>query len=126
MKYSRVLALTAILALFLPLTASAKSKNEGNMQLTDPVQIGSTQLKPGSYKVEWSGNGPAVKVNFLKDNKTVATTKGKIVNRKQASPYDDVVLGPTANNQKTIDEIDFSNRKEALLITPNTMAKSHK
>lgn len=120
MKASRMLALLATIALFFPLTASAKSKNQGTMQLTDPVQIGSTQLKPGTYKVEWSGKGPAVQVNFVKDNKSVATTKAKIIDRKEASPYDDVVLAPTANNQKTINEIDFSNRKEALLITPTS------
>jgi hypothetical protein len=108
-----------VLALLLPLSGLAES-NGGTIQLASPVQIGGTQLKPGTYKVEWSGTGPAVQVNFLRHNKTVATAQGKIVDHQRPSPYDDVVIGPLGNTQqKTISEIDFDNRKEALLISPN-------
>ncbi len=80
MKYIKYLG-GAVLAglLALPVTAFAKDKNEGNLMLSAPVQVGSTQLQPGSYKVEWQGSGPAVNVDILQDNKTVVTAAAKVV-----------------------------------------------
>jgi hypothetical protein len=82
------------------------------------------RLEPGTYKVEWNGAGPTVQINILQGNKTVATTSGRIVELQRPSSYDDVVLKPVANgNVKTIDEIDFNNRKEGLRLTPNMVSQ---
>jgi hypothetical protein len=51
--------------LCLPLTAFAKEKNEGRPQRSDAVEIGSTRLQPGTYKVEWKGAGPGVQVKLI-------------------------------------------------------------
>jgi hypothetical protein len=117
MKCRSLLCLLAGLALLLPVAAVAKDKDQGKVQLANPVHIGTTQLKPGTYKVEWSGNGPVVNINFVRNDKTVATTSGRVVHLKKASPYNAVVVNTKA---KTLDEIDFSNRTEALRIAPNT------
>jgi hypothetical protein len=129
MNVSNYLAIFAaiILAiiLFLPVAAFGREKNEGNLRLPDPVEIGSTRLQPGTYKVEWSGSGPAVHVSILQGKKTVATTSGKILELQRPSSYDDVVLKPVpSRNLESIDEIDFSNRREALRLTPTLV--SHK
>lgn len=123
MKFGRYFALLASLALLLSASAFAKAKDEGKMQLTDPLVVGSTHLKPGSYKVEWNGNGPEVNVNILHDGKTVATTPAKVVNHPTASPYNAVVTKPGRNKTAHLAEIDFSNRKEALVLQPKTMAQ---
>jgi len=111
--------------LFLPGLAIAKQqKNEGKLQLTDSVRIGTSQLKPGNYKVEWDGAGPMVKVNYLENHKTVATSTGKIIDLKKPATEDSYVLKPLKNGKaKTIEEIDFSNRTQALRIQPQTFAK---
>lgn len=64
-----VIAFTAIF-LFLPLTAFARSKDTGSLSLFSTAKIGTTQLKPGNYKVRWDGNAGNVNVNILERNKT--------------------------------------------------------
>ena len=125
MRSLRFVALITGFALFLPGLAIAKQqKNEGKLQLTDSVRIGTSQLKPGNYKVEWDGAGPMVKVNYLENHKTVATSTGKIIDLKKPATEDSYVLKPLKNGKaKTIEEIDFSNRTQALRIQPQTFAK---
>ena len=57
-----VLTLTCLLGL--GGSARAARGNARSVEISDVVQIGSTQLKPGNYKVEWQGTGPAVQVSF--------------------------------------------------------------
>ncbi len=116
-KYLGGAVLAGLLAL--PVTAFAKDKNEGNLMLSAPVQVGSTQLQPGSYKVEWQGSGPAVNADILQDDKTVATAAAKLVAYTEG--YDAVVTGPAAGDpQKTaIQEIDFGKQKEGLQLIPS-------
>ncbi|MGA7294670.1 MAG: hypothetical protein WBW53_16350 [Terriglobales bacterium] len=97
--------------------AKKTNKNEGSFTLPDTVRIGSTDLRAGDYKAEWKEEtGGAVKVDILQHGKTVATTEGKLKELQQPAPYNAVITKPLNNNAKTIDEIDFSNRKQALVL----------
>ena len=120
MRSVKSLTIIGTLALLLPLAAFASSKDQAKIHIVDPVQVGSSHLNPGVYEVQWSGNGPAVQVNFLQHHKILASTQGKVIDHKTKSPYNDVVVEPMASNshQKQIQEIDFNNRKEALVINP--------
>jgi len=73
MKHLNYLVLLSALALLSPLHALARDKDQHSVNIPESVQIGSTTLTPGSYKVEWQGAGPAVQVEFLRYGKTVAT-----------------------------------------------------
>jgi hypothetical protein len=121
MKYGKYLALMAALAFLLSSAAFAKTKDEGSMQLTDRAQVGSTQLKPGSYKVEWNGTGNQVNVDILRHGKTIATVPAKLVQHANPSPYNAVVTDPGKNQVAHVREIDFSNRREALVLMPQGM-----
>jgi hypothetical protein len=121
MRTAKNLFLLAGIAMLLPLSALAKDSNEGKFTISEPAQVGSTQLKPGDYKVQWDGSGDAVQVKILQGKKTVATTSGKLVNHDQASPYNAVIL-KGASGEKAINEIDFGNRKEALVLTDSQMS----
>ena len=58
MKFVRAFSLIAAFTLLVPALAAAREKNQGKVQLPDPIQVGSTQLMPGDYKVdEWNGTG---------------------------------------------------------------------
>lgn len=116
-KYLGGAVLAGLLAL--PVTAFAKDKNEGNLMLSSPVQVGSTQLEPGSYKVEWQGSGPTVNVDILQDNKTVVTSPAKVVTYSEG--VDAVVTGPAAADPQktTLQEIDFGKQKEGLRLMPS-------
>ncbi len=110
------MVLPLALALLVPFDAIARPKNEHNVIIPQSMQVGSTQLKPGSYKVEWDGTGPSLQVSFLKNGKTVATTEGKMVEQDKPSPYTEVVCD-TAGKTARLEEINFRGKKEMLVIT---------
>ena len=115
MKVSRFLALSFALAMLLPVMVYAKNKgNQATVNVPDRVQVGSTVLQPGTYKVEWTGSGDNVQVTFLQHNKTAATASAKLVENKDASPYTSVVTESGPNQQKQLVEIDISNSKQVL------------
>lgn len=116
MKYANYIAAVAIMAFGLSLSAVAKDKDSGNFTVDDTVQIGSTQLAPGNYKAEWSGPANALKIDILHNGKPVATTAGKLKDLQRPAPYSAVLVKPTAQSQKTLSEIDFNHRNEALIL----------
>ncbi|MGA8540904.1 MAG: hypothetical protein WB566_15480 [Terriglobales bacterium] len=115
MKHFKYIALLSTLALLFPLAALARDKNEHSVDVSDRVQVGSTQLNPGKYKVEWQGTGPQVEVTFLRNGETVATVPGTLKMNDNQVTMDAVVIGTANSNVKTLQEIDFGHQKEALV-----------
>jgi hypothetical protein len=120
MKSMKYVALLAVVASSLTLGAFAKDKNEGKFTLSDSVQLGSTQLKPGDYKAVWEGTGPDVQVKILQGKNVVATTPAKLVDN--ASSQDSVSLGNT-NGTKTLQEVDFRGSKKGLVFDSTVTAQ---
>jgi hypothetical protein len=116
MKFVQYFASFAMMALVLSVSAFAKDSHSGKFTVSDPVQVGSTQLAPGNYKAVWNGPANDVKINIMQNGMTVATTEGKIQTLQQASPYDAVMTKTLDNNTKKLDEIEFGNRTEALVL----------
>jgi hypothetical protein len=109
-------ATLSLLTVALATVTFAANKNEGNFTLADTVRVGSTELSAGDYKAQWQAeSGSTVKVEFLQNGKTVATAEGKLKDLQQASPYTAVTTKSASNNVQQIDEIDFNNRKQALV-----------
>jgi hypothetical protein len=115
-KYS---GLALVLLLLIP-AAFAKDKPEHNLKLDQTVQVGSAQLQPGKYTVEWQGTGHAVPIKFLQDGKTVLSTTGQVVERDKPAQADEIMMRKTNTNQERLEELDFGHRKEALLFAPAT------
>ena len=115
MKYANYLALLATLTVLLPLGALARDKNEHSVNIAESLQVGSTQLKPGKYQVEWQEAGPAVRVTFMLHGKTVATASATLKTNQSQVTHDDVVFQRMGNNKGLLKEIDFSRHKEALV-----------
>jgi hypothetical protein len=118
MKYLKYLMLSAMFTLLIPASGFARTKDQGTMTLAEPAKIGSAELQPGTYKVEWNGTGPTVHVNIMQHRNTVATATGMLTTNDKAVSQDAVVLEPATNNSSTkqIAEIDFAKHKEALVI----------
>ena len=74
LKYALLLA-----AFSLPALAA---KNSQTVTLTDPVEVGSTQLPAGNYKVTWTGTGSNVQVTIAEKGKTSVTVPAKLVDAK--------------------------------------------
>jgi hypothetical protein len=121
MKRIRYTALLSVLALLSTVSAFARDKNQHSVEIPDSVQVGSTQLQPGSYKVEWQGTGPEVQVSFVRDGKTIATAPGTFKANDSHVVQDDIVTDTTSANTKTLKEIDFSHNKESLVFEQGGM-----
>ena len=115
MKCVKCFALISALTLLFPLSMWARSKNQHSVDILDSVQLGSTQLKPGNYKVEWQQAGPSVQVEFVQNGKTVATASGTLKTNDPQVTQDDLVIQTTSANKRVLKEIDFSHQKEALV-----------
>lgn len=117
MKY---FALLSTFALLFSLSAFAKDKNQHNVDIPDAVSVGGVQLAPGSYKVDWQGAGPAVRVNFLKSGKVVASAPATLRTNSNAT-QDAIITDPNGANSQGLKEIDFSHQKQALVFDQSGM-----
>jgi hypothetical protein len=121
MKQTKYTALLSMLALLFSVCAFARDKNQHSVEISESVQVGGTQLTPGTYKVEWQGTGPEIQVNFVRDGKTVATSPGTLKANDARVVQDDIVTDTTEANTKTIREIDFAHNKESLVFEQSGM-----
>jgi hypothetical protein len=113
MKTGKYVAIVAVLASGLSLSAIAKDKNETRISLSDSVQVGATDLKPGDYTLQWDGDGPDVQVKVLKGKNVVATVPAKLA--QGTSGYANAITTRTVGNVKTLDEVDFAGGKQSLV-----------
>jgi hypothetical protein len=118
-KYLCYLTVLSTLALLFPLAASARS-NSHSVDISNTVQIGTTQLKPGSYKLEWQGSGPVVQVSFEQNGKTLVTAPATLKTAENQLTQDAVTLDNTSADISTLKEIDFSRQKESLVFDQNS------
>jgi hypothetical protein len=118
MKHLRYLVLLSIFAMLSLLSVFARNKNQQSVNIPDTVQVGSTQLKPGNYKMEWQGTGPDIQVTFLHDGKTVVTVPATLKTNDDQVTQDDIV---TSSENKTLQEIDFRRGKEAVVFQQSGM-----
>jgi hypothetical protein len=114
MQFGKSIAIVAVLASGLSLSAFAKDKNETKVTISDAVQIGSTQLKPGDYKLQWDGNGPDVQVKVVKGKDVVATVPAKLTENKVSLGTNAVTTG-TSGNAKTLSQVDFDGGRSSLV-----------
>ena len=115
MKLSQV-AKGTILGLALLLATSAFAANKGSLTIQEPTMISGQQVAPGDYKVSWEGSGSNVEVSILQGKKLVAKTTGRLVDLNQSANYDSAVLRKNADGSRSLSEIRFSGKKQALAI----------
>jgi hypothetical protein len=122
MRCFKYLVVLTVLALMIPLNAIALPKNERRVTIPDAMVLGSTQLKPGTYIVEWHGNGPVLSVSFLNNHKTIVTTQAKMV-EKNINPLDDEFVTRITGKTRRLEEIHFGGKKDALVFASNQTPK---
>ena len=111
--FAAVLSLTCVLGF--GGSAYAARNNAHSVEIYHAVQVGDTRLKPGNYKVEWQGTGPAVQVSFQQNGKTVATVPGTLMTNDDQVTQDAIVTEATGAGASTLKEIDFRHLKQALV-----------
>jgi hypothetical protein len=100
-------------------SAYAARNNAHSVEISDAVQIGSTKLNPGNYKVDWQGTGPAVQVSFQQNGKTVVTVPGTLMTNDDQVTQDAIVIEATGAGTSALKEIDFRHLKQALVFDQN-------
>jgi len=121
MKQIKYTALLSMIALLSTVSALARDKNQHSVEISESVQVGGTQLKPGSYEVEWQGTGPEVQVRLVRDGKTIATAPGTVKTNDAHVIQDDVVTDATSADATKLREIDFAHNKESLVFEQSGM-----
>jgi len=117
MRPLKYLASFTAVALMLCAAAFSKDIKSGSFDLAEPAHVGSTVLQPGHYKAEWTGTQSAVKVSILQNGRTVATAQATLKQLPAKASANAVSLETLQNNSKRVDEIDFNNRSEALVLS---------
>lgn len=79
MNISKLFLVAAGSAMLIAAGAYAGNGNKGKLRLADSVSVEGKQLAPGTYSVEWEGNGPDVKLNIVQGRQTVATVPARVV-----------------------------------------------
>ena len=117
-KYAVVVTAFALIAFS---SAFARDNNEIKIVLDQPTMVGSTQLQPGTYEVQWNGSRPETSVNFVQNKKVVATVQGELKPNDTTSREDAIVLKHASENgsQVTLTEVDLGKQRQALMITSN-------
>jgi len=114
--FAAVLSLTCLLGLG---GRALARDNAHSVEISNAVQIGGTELKPGDYKVEWQGTGRAVLVSFQKNGKTVVTVPATLKTDDDLVTQDAIVTEATGAGTSTLKEIDFRHLKQALVFDQN-------
>jgi hypothetical protein len=121
MKSSRKIVGWVGASLLLAVTAMAGTENKGTLRLFDSVNIRGKQLSPGTYKIEWKGEGPEVQLTILDGKDTVTTVPARVVPVPKKNDQD----GYTADNEsgnRTLKELFFHGKSYELQIEPGSGA----
>lgn len=101
------------LAALVALAGNAFASSKGSMELLHPASVGGTQLRAGSYTVQWDGQGDQVQLQILQGKKTVATTSAHVVKLEHPLRDNSVVVVPDGNSQ-SVSRINFGRKDFAL------------
>jgi hypothetical protein len=69
----------ALMLALISAPAFAGNNKSQNLTIPEAVQVGSTQVPAGDYKLTWTGEGSGVQVTLAQRNKTVVTFSAKAV-----------------------------------------------
>jgi len=121
MKFATV-SKSLVLGLGLLLASSAFAATKANLQLTNPVTVNGTTLKPGDYRVQWEGSGPNVELSILQGKEVVAKVPAHVIELQTPSAYDAAVTRKTDSGPSLLAGLRFQGKKIALELGEATEA----
>jgi len=113
MKFATV-SKSLVVGLALLLASSAFAGTKANLEISKPVTVNGTTLKPGDYKVQWEGAGPNVELSILKGKNVVAKVPARVVELPTPANGDAAVTRTNGNGDNTLAGLRFEGRKIAL------------
>ena len=110
MKHSLLMIVVLALA-----AASAFAKDQHTIALAYAVSVHGTTVAPGRYNVTCSAESGDPTVNFIRDQKVVASASAKWVERQTQYPSNEVVFETPTDGARKIIEIRFAGKSQALV-----------
>jgi hypothetical protein len=111
---SAALILASMILASTVLASSAFASTKATLEITNPVMVNGTTLKPGDYKVEWDGAGPNVEVSILQGKKVLAKVQGQLVELPAPSPSNAAIVRENGSGPKTLAGVRFGGKKLSL------------
>ena len=111
-------------ALLLAAGAFAGEANKVTLRLQEKVSVEGKQLSPGTYRLEWDGAGPDVRVNILRGKETVATVPAHLVEQQARNAQDGYATSAQADGSKSLNSI-YVAGKHFILQLQATEAAQH-
>jgi hypothetical protein len=87
------------------------------MDLQHPTNVAGTQLKSGSYTVEWQGTGDQVQLKIYRGKKNIVSTSARMVSIESPAPYDSSLVTDNGDGTRTLSQIRFGGKKFAIEVT---------
>jgi hypothetical protein len=113
MKFATV-SKSLVLGLALLLSSSAFAAAKASLQLSNPVLVNGTQLKPGDYKVEWEGSGPNVELSIIQGKSIVAKVPAHVVDLQTPAANDAAVTRQNNSGPNSLQALRFQGKKFSL------------
>jgi hypothetical protein len=106
----RTIQLSLLSAVLLSLIAviSTAFADTKHVTFDEPTTVGNTVLKPGIYRVEWTGSESEVTVRFIRENKTVVTVSARLVVEK--SPRRSIGTLTLDDNSRVLKRLSFTSK----------------
>ena len=120
MKQSRLASGIALAIALIVAPALFAAQNEGRVRISQNVMLNGTNLPPGDYKVQWSGEGNNVQVSLIHRNKTVATANGQIVTSENGNPSTGYGTQSNPSGAPELNQIFFEGKKFVLNLASNS------
>jgi hypothetical protein len=106
-----------LLAGALLLAGSAFAASKGPLELQEPATVAGTQLKTGTYTVQWEGTGDQVQLKIYQGKKEVASTSARVVTLEKPVDRDATLLRRNDDGTLTVTRINFGRKNFALEIS---------
>jgi hypothetical protein len=113
MKFATV-SKSLAMGLALMLATSAFASDKGKLQINHPVTVNGTTLKPGDYKLEWTGSAGNVELSIIQGKNVLAKVPAHVVDLNSPSASDAAVVNNGDNGTKTLAGVRFEGKKFAL------------
>jgi hypothetical protein len=113
MKFATV-SKSVVMGLALLLASSAFAGTKASLQLSNPVMLNGTTIKPGDYKLEWEGTGPNVELSILHGKTVVAKVPARVVELPTPAANDAAVTMKNGSGPSSLAGLRFQGKKFAL------------
>jgi hypothetical protein len=103
-----------LLAAVVLLAGSALAASKGPLELQETASVAGTQLKSGTYTVQWEGTGDQVQLKIYQGKKEVASTSARVVTLDKPLDRDATLMRRNDDGTLTVTRINFGKKNFAL------------